>query len=196
MLTGEPGLSIRGEAGTLAEAVAETRRVRPDLVLLDAHLPGGSGAEACRLLLKAHSRVRILIMTQEKSTAVFRKVLKAGAHGFVCKDSRHAELLLAIRLMALGDANANSMGMSRVSSARRRDGTWSLRSKVSLLSPQERRILPLLAEGKTNHEIALELALAKVTVKNYLANMFKKLNVGRRSHAVAVYLQAQLHGTR
>ena len=196
MLADESGLSIRGEAGTLAEMVAETRRVRPDLVLLDAHLPGGSAAEACRLLLKARSRIRILIMTQERNTTVFRKALKAGAHGLVYKDSGHAELLRAIHLVTLSDANLNSMEESRVSDVLRRDGTRTLRSKLSLLSPQERRILPLLAEGKTNHEIGLELKLAKVTVKNYIANMFKKLNIGRRSQAVAVYLQAQVQGMR
>lgn len=194
MLADESGLSIRGEAGTLAEMVAETQRVRPDLVLLDAHLSGGSAAEACQLLLKANSRIRILIMTQERNTTVLRKALKAGAHGLVSKDSCQAELLQAIHLVTRGDADLKSAGENRGSTVQRRDGTRTPHSKLSLLSPQERRILPLLVEGKTNHEIGLELTLAKVTVKNYIANMFKKLNIGRRSQAVAVYLQTQVQG--
>ena len=190
MLAGDSGLSVRGKAGTLAEVVAETRRVRPDLVLLDSQLPGGSGAAACRLLLKEHAEIRIVLMTQDKDTASFRAALKAGAHGVVYKDSSRAELLRAIRLVAGGDSNLNSMAVNQTPRARRQEATPSSGSGLSLLSPQERRILPLIAEGKTNHEIALEMALAERTVKNYIANMFKKLKIGRRTQAAAVYLQA------
>jgi two-component system response regulator DevR len=191
MLAGEPGLSIRGEAGTLAEAVAETRRLRADLLLLEYHLPDGSGAEACRLLLKENSRIRILIMTWDKGMAVFRNAVKAGTHGFVYKDIGRADLLQAIRLVARGKSYLNSMGMNQPPRAIHRKGHGSHRSGLHLLSPQESRILPLIAVGKTNQEIALDLALAERTVKNYIANMFKKLHVSRRAQAAAVYLRAQ-----
>ena len=115
MLAGEPGLSIRGEAGTLAEAVAEARRVRPDLVLLDAHLPDGSGIEACRLLCNAHARIRILIMTEDKSTAASRKALKAGAYGVIYKDSCHAELLRTVRLAVSNEGHLKSASVNRAS---------------------------------------------------------------------------------
>lgn len=195
MLGREVGLSIEGEAGTLAEAVAETRRVRPDLLLLDAHLPNGSDAGVFQRLFQENPKTRILIMTGDKGPGVFRETAKTGAHGVVRKDIGRAELLQAIRLVAGGDFHFDSIGLRQVSRVLYREGPQKYRSELSLLSPQERRILPLLAEGKTNHEIAVELTLAKPTIKNYLSNMFKKLNISRRSQAVALYLQAQLHRT-
>jgi DNA-binding NarL/FixJ family response regulator len=192
MLAGELGLSIRGEAGTLAEAVAVTRRVRPDLLLLEYHLPDGSGAEACRLLLKEKNpRIRILIMTWDRGVTLFRNAVKAGTHGFVYKDICRADLLQAIRLVARGKSNLNSMGLNQAPRAIHRKDHGSHRSGLHLLSPQESRILPLIAEGKTNQEIALDLALAERTVKNYIANMFRKLHISRRAQAAAVYLRAQ-----
>jgi two-component system response regulator DevR len=195
MLAGEPGLSISGEADTLAVAIAKAEQVRPDLLLLEYHLPDGSGAEACRLLLKKNLRVQILIMSWDKRMATFRHAMKAGAHGFVYKDICRAELLRTIRLVARGDSNLNSIAVNRARGASRRADSRSHGSRLSLLSPQERRILPLLAEGETNKEIALKLALAERTVKNYIANMFRKLKISRRAQAAAVYLQAPSYGT-
>ena len=86
MFAKEPGLSIIGEADTLAEVITKAERVRPDLLLLEYHLLDGSGAEACRLLLKKNSKIRILIMSWDYRMATFRHAVKAGAHGFVYKD--------------------------------------------------------------------------------------------------------------
>ncbi|MGB4069610.1 MAG: response regulator transcription factor [Nitrospira sp.] len=194
MLAQEPGLSIIGEADSLAETIAKVEQVRPDLLLLEYHLPDGSGAEACRLLLKKNSKIRILIMSWDNRMTTFRRVMKAGAHGFVYKDICRAELLRTIRLMARGDSNLNSIAVNRVPGIPRRADGRSDGSRLSLLSPQERRILPLLAEGKTNKEIALKLALAERTIKNYIANMFRKLKIGRRVQAAAIYLQAPSYG--
>lgn len=194
MLAQEPGLSISGEANTLAEAIAKAEQVRPDLLLLEYHFPDGSGAEACRLLLKQNSKIRILIISWDKRMATFRHAMKAGAHGFVYKDICRAELLRTIRLVARGDSNLNSTAVNRASGTPCRADSRSHGSRLSLLSPQERRILPLLAEGRTNKEIALELALAERTIKNYIANMFRKLKIGRRAQAAAVYLQAPSYG--
>ena len=191
MLAGERGLSIRGEVGTLSEAVAGTRRVRPDLLLLDYHLLDGSSARACRLLCRVNPRTRILIMTEDTDLAVLRNAAKAGAHGFVCKDIGRAELLRAIRLVAGGDSNFDSVALDQAPGILCREDLRNHRSGLSLLSPQERRILPFMAEGKTNREIAFELALAERTVKNYIANMYKKLHIGRRVQAATVYLQTQ-----
>jgi two-component system, NarL family, response regulator DevR len=191
MLAGEPGLSIGGEVGTLAEAVTRTRQVRPDLLLLDYHLLKRSDARACRLLCRENPKTRILIMTEDRGPAVRRHAVKAGAHGFVCKDSCRAELLQAIRLVAAGDSNFDSMAVRQAPIVLSREDLRNHRSGLSLLSPQERRILPFVAEGKTNREIALKLALAERTVKNYIANMYKKLHIGRRVQAAALYLQAQ-----
>ncbi len=194
MLAKEPGLSIIGEADTLAEAITKAEQVRPDLLLLEYHLPDGSGAEACRLLLKKNSKLRILIMSWDHRMATFRRAMKAGAHGFVYKDICRAELLRTIRLVARGDSNLTSIAVNRAPGTPRRADSRSHGSRLSLLSPQERRILPLLAEGKTNKEIAFKLALAERTIKNYIANMFRKLKIGRRAQAAAIYLQTPSYG--
>jgi DNA-binding NarL/FixJ family response regulator len=194
MFAKEPGLSIIGEADTLAEVITKAERVRPDLLLLEYHLLDGSGAEACRLLLKKNSKIRILIMSWDYRMATFRHAVKAGAHGFVYKDICRAELLRTIRLVARGDSDLNSIAVNRAPGIPSRADSRSHGSRLSLLSPQERRILSLLAEGKTNKEIALKLALAERTIKNYIANMFRKLKIGRRAQAAAIYLQAPSYG--
>lgn len=191
MLVGEPGFSIRGEASTMMEVAAETGRLKPDLVLLDYHLLNRSGAEACRLLCRENLKTRILMMTEDKDLAVLRCAAKVGAHGFVWKDICRADLLQAIRLVAGGGSNLDSMMLRQAPRILPREDLRNHRSGLFLLSPQERRILPFVAEGKTNREIAFELALAERTVKSYIASMYKKLHIGRRVQAAAVYLQAQ-----
>ena len=193
MLAGEPDLSIKGEAGTLAEAVEKTERVRPDLLLLEYHLPDGSGADACRLLLKKNSRVRILIMSWDKRAAVFRDAMKAGAHAFVHKDVGQIELRRTIRQVVNSDSPLNPVAVNQTPRALRRKRTRNNRAGIGLLSPQQRRIFPLIAEGKTNHEIALELALAERTIKNYIADIFKKLKINRRTQAAAIFFRARSH---
>lgn len=190
MLAGESGLSIRGEAGTLAEAVAKAERVRPDLLFLDYHIFDGSDAQASLLSLK-NSGIRIVIMNGDTRVATFRNAMKVGAHAFVQEDVSQIELVRTIRRVASGDVSFNAAAVNQGQQALRRKRRKNDRVGIWVLSPQQRRILPLIAEGKTNHEIALEMVLADRTIKNYIADMFKKLKINRRTKAAAVYLQAR-----
>jgi DNA-binding NarL/FixJ family response regulator len=196
LLQGEPDLSIVGETGTVAETVARERQAKPDVILLESRFRDGSGAEACRLLLKANPEIRIVMMSLSNDSSAFHAAMKAGAHGYVLREIKRRELLHAIRVVAGGASYLHPTMIGPALSAVR-DGSESAREPgLPLLSPQERRILPLVAEGKTNKEIAAELSLSEKTVKNYLANMFEKLQVTRRTQAVALYMRDQRHMCR
>ncbi|MGC4098026.1 MAG: response regulator transcription factor [Nitrospira sp.] len=184
----EPDMIIIGEAGTVAEGVAAVRRLTPQMVLLDAELPDASITDACRRLLTVAPKLLIVVLTSyaENSTAAIQN----GAHGYVLKDVRTDDLIRAIRTVVSGKeyldprATQQALGWIRTSSdlGMTPEGT-------TRLSEQERLIMPLLAQGKTNKEIAFQLRLSDKTVKNYLANIFDKLHVKRRTEAAARFLK-------
>jgi DNA-binding NarL/FixJ family response regulator len=186
----EKGLLIVGEAGTVAEAVALVERLHPHMVLLDVKLPDASGTEACQRLLAVAPQLRILVLTSYAEDATVVAAVQSGAHGYVLKDVRTDDLIRAIRTVAEGhcylDPRITQQALHWIQ-ARLRPGTHHQR--MTPLSPQECLILPLLAEGKTNKEIAVQLRLSDKTVKNYLANIFDKLHMKRRTEVVAWYMR-------
>lgn len=189
MLIGQPDLLVVGESGTAADTLSEARRVSPDLVLMEARLPDGSGSEVCRLLLQAHPAIRIFMVTMSHSPVTFRAAAEAGVHGYVLKDIIRSELLRAIRAVA-GGVSYLQFEMADQALCGLRDGLKdACEPRLRILSPQQHRVIRLVAEGKTNKEIAVELSLSDKTVKNYLANMFTKLQITRRTQAVSLYLQ-------
>lgn len=189
ILAGQPDLRIVGETGTAAGILSEARRVKPNLVLMEARLPGGLGIEVCRLLKRAHPAIRLFIVTKYHSPATFYAATAAGIHGYALKGILGADLLPAIRAVAGGASYVQSgivdQAVSRLSDSM--SGAWE--SGMHLLSPQQRRVVHALAQGKTNREIAVDLALSEKTVKNYLMNIFTKLQIGRRSQAVSLYVR-------
>lgn len=188
-LDGELDLQIVGESSTVAETLSETRRVNPDLVMVESLFPDGSGAELCRLLMHSHPEIRILMVTMYHSLATVHAAAEAGVHGYVLKDVQRTELLRAIRVVA-GGASYLRFDMADQALSGLRDGLKGTQEQgLRMLSPQQHRVIRLVAEGKTNKEIAVELALSDKTVKNYLANMFRKLEISRRTQAVSLYLQ-------
>lgn len=186
----ERDLAVVGEAGTVAEAVALVERLHPQVVLLDVRLPDVSGMEACRRLLAVSPQLRILVLTSYAENATVVAAVQSGAHGYVLKDVRSDELIRAIRTVAEGrgylDPRIAQQALNSIRAGRR---TATYAHRTARLSPQERLIMPLLAEGKTNKEIAAQLRLSDKTVKNYLANIFDKLQVTRRSAAVAWFMK-------
>jgi DNA-binding NarL/FixJ family response regulator len=185
-LTGCLDISVVGEASSVVQAVECASRLSPTIVLLDLNLPDGSGAEACRQILADRPGIRVLIMTICDDSVAMQAAMAAGAHGYVLKDVGLDMLLRAVRTVAAGKSffYPPSIRPARPSSAAADQEDFDGWEK---LSPQERRILPLLGEGRTNREIGDALGLSEYTIKNYLSNIFRKLKVTRRTQAVMRY---------
>ena len=186
----EPDLVIVGETATVASGVAAVERLDPQMVLLDVRLPDASVTEACRRLLAVSQKLRILVLTSYAEDSTVMAAVQNGAHGYVLKDVRMDDLIRAIRTVAGGHGYLDPRVTQKALHWIRASSHLGAASQgTSRLSPQERLILPLLAEGKTNKEIAVQLRLSDKTVKNYLANIFDKLHVKRRTEAVAWFMK-------
>lgn len=186
----EPDMTIVGEAGTVADGVALVERLSPHMVLLDVKLPDATVTDACRRLLAIAPKLRILVLTSYAEDATVMAAVQNGAHGYVLKDVRMDDLIRAIRTVSTGQGYLDPRVTQQALHWIRTSSHLAVPSQgVSRLSPQERLILPLLAEGKTNKEIAVQLRLSDKTVKNYLANIFDKLHVKRRTEAVAWFMK-------
>jgi len=179
LLLGEvDDLEVAGEAASVAQAIAEAQRLRPDVVLMDLRLPDGTGLDACREILSEDPGIRILFLTSHSDEQAALSTLLAGARGYLLKDIGHDALIRAIRDAAQGREILDPALAQRAMSQMR---------KADSLSGQERRVLALVVDGKTNKEIAAALKLSDKTVKNYLSNAFQKLQVTRRAHAAALF---------
>lgn len=186
----EPDLLVVGEAGTLADALPLVARLHPHLMLLDMKLPDVSGIESCRQLLAAAPNLRVLVLTGHAEATTVAAAIKSGAHGYILKDVKLDDLGQAIRTVAAGrgylDPRITQYALHWI---RTGVSQTSPLQGPRTLSPQERLIMPLLAQGKTNKEIAAQLKLSDKTVKNYLVNIYTKLNVNRRTEAVAWFMR-------
>lgn len=188
-LMGTKDLCVVGEAASAAAAIELSDALKPDLVLLDIGLPDASGVQACRKILARAPATRVLMMSIHDDMAIVRGALVAGAHGYVLKDASTDMLLEAARLVASGASFLHPrLICSMMKDAWGRTSDMS-DERLTSLSPQEKRILPLVAKGQTNKEIGSVLTLSEKTVKNYLANMFTKLKISRRSQAAALYMR-------
>lgn len=181
------GIMVVGEAGTAADAVAKADQLTPDLVLLDIRLPDGSGLLACREILRVPSPPRVLILTSVASDQLIHQAVLAGAQGYLMKEIDPDGLITAIVDAAAGKSVLTPEVTERVMRLLRAGSSGSAVMGLSSLSPQERKVLELVAEGLTNKEVADRLKLSDNTVKNYLVNVFEKLQVKRRSQAVAIF---------
>jgi DNA-binding NarL/FixJ family response regulator len=181
---------VIGEAATMALAVTEAARLTPDVVLMDVRLPDGSGVEACRLIRAQRPEARVLFLTSYADDDAVMATILAGAQGFLLKEVSSDELVRAVKTVANGQSVLDPAVTTRVL-ARMQALSASTSAeppgKRDELSPQERRVLALVTEGKTNKEIAAALNLSEKTVGNYLGNVFQKLNVTRRAQAAAYF---------
>lgn len=178
-----------GEVGTVAGALETAERLRPDVVLLDVRLPDGSGFEACRGLHKLTPPVKVIMLTAFADEEIVMQAIGSGAEGYLLKEIDEQGLVRAIREVADGRSILDPAVTRRVMN-RAKDGTGTpSANKLDRLSTQERRVLELVAQGKTNKEIGLAMRLSDKTVKNYLSNLMEKLQMSRRSQAAAFYAQ-------
>ena len=182
-------VEVVAEAGTVADAIERAAKHRPDLVLMDLRLPDGTGLDACRDILSANPGTRVLFLTSHSDEEAVTSTILAGAAGYLLKEIGSKALIHAIETVNSGesilDPKVTKAVLNRMSLMAA--GAVERRSTEEKLSPQERRILGLVVEGKTNKEIAKALDLSDKTVKNYLSNAFQKLNVRRRSQAAALF---------
>ena len=190
-----PDIRVVGTSDTAAGGLAEAARLKPDVVLLDIRLPDRSGIDICRDILSACPQTHVLFLTSYADEDTVRAAVLAGAHGYVLKDIRTSTLVDTIRAVAAGESLLDPAVAKKTLSWLRNLAAKQATSKVRRLSPQEERILPLVAQGKTNKEIALAMNLSEKTVKNYLANMYDKLGITRRSQAAAFYVEQGRSGS-
>jgi two-component system response regulator DevR len=184
LLGSHADMDVVGEAGTMEEALADIPFAAPDVAVLDARLPDGSGIEVCRLIRADNPDIRCLILTSyDDDEAIFAAVL-AGASGYVLKQIRGANLVDAVRQVAAGKSLLDPTVTERVLTRIRDGGNGDPR--VASLNEQERRILDLITDGLTNRQIGEKLFLAEQTVKNNVSTMLGKLGMQRRTQAAVL----------
>jgi two-component system, NarL family, response regulator DevR len=192
LLTGATGFVVVGEAGSVAEAIAVAANARPDVVLMDVPLPDGSGVEACREIRSELPEARVLMLTSfADEDAVFSAIV-AGASGYLLKQARAEALLDALRTVGRGGSLLDPAVAQKVLERIRASAAPPTPDdKLGALSDQKRKILPLIAAGKTNREIAEALYLSEHTVKAYVSDLLSKLALRRRSEAAALFARLQ-----
>ena len=183
----DPPIRVVAEAGNVADAIAESARHKPDVVLLDIRLPDGSGFDACREILKRHPDTCIVVLTSYSNDNFVYEAVTSGARGYLMKEIDPAGLVQAVHDVAAGRSILDPDVTSRVLRLLRGGGEHA--TDLSALSAQERRVLALVADGLTNKQVGEQLKLSENTVKNYLVNVFEKLRVKRRAQAAAIYVQ-------
>jgi two-component system, NarL family, response regulator DevR len=185
MLASEDDVVVTSEAGTVREAVDEADRTRPDVIVMDVRLQDGSGIEATREIRAKHPETRVLMLTSFADDEALFASIMAGASGYVLKQVRSGELLRAIRAVGAGDSLLDPAVTNAVLERLRKGKHLLKDEKLARLSPQEERILRLIADGLTNREVGDQLGLAEKTVKNYVSSILSKLEVARRAEAAA-----------
>ena len=195
LLAAQPDLEVVGEAASGAEAVALTAQLRPDLVLMDLQMPGGSGLVAIRAIIAANPNARILVVTLfEDDDSVFT-ALRAGARGYILKDADETELLRALGAVANGEAIFSPAIATRVMRYLANPPAAVPREAFPSLTEREREILLRLAQGHNNGAIALALSLSPKTVSNYVSSIFAKLQVADRAQAIVRAREAGIGGS-
>ena len=195
ILAEDPRLQIVGEASSGAECLKLVASLRPDLVLLDLRLRDIPGFEVCRRLKALPTPPAVLVLTSFADDQLVLEAISAGADGYLLKDFEQTELANSIVRVAEGGSILDPIVARKVLGAARNGGQGATgvsgigKARTDRLSPQEQRILTLLADGHTNKEIASAMGLGDGTVRNYLTAIFTKLGVENRTEAVALWLR-------
>lgn len=175
-------IEVIGESGLAQEATRRIPALRPDVAVLDARLPDGSGIDVCRDIRSADPSIRALILTSYQDDEALFSAIMAGAAGYVLKQIKGTDLIDAVRTVAAGQSLLDP-GVTQQVLERIRNGSDNEPKELAALTPQERKILELIAEGMTNRQIGEHLFLAEKTIKNYVSSLLAKLGVERRTQA-------------
>src|ERR1700693_3445571 len=173
ILAAQPNMEIVAEAGNGREAVELAEQLHPDAVVMDVAMPELNGVEATRRLVAAAPRARFLALSMHKDSVYVREILRAGARGYLLKDSIDTDLISAVRAVAKGDGYISPGVSDAVLSDYRRHVT----DPLDLLTSREREVLQMIAESKTNKEIAVSLNLSVYTVEAHRGKIMEKLNL-------------------
>ncbi len=188
LLESEADIEVVGEASTAAQALARIPALRPDVALLDVRLPDGDGVSVCREIRSGmeHPPACLMLTSFSDDEALFTAIM-AGAAGYLLKQVSGLDLVSAVRRLAAGESLLDpAMTTAVLDRLRNPQGEGEDDPRYATLTEQQRRILDLIAEGRTNREISVHMFLAEKTVKNYVSGLLRKLGVDRRTEA-AVY---------
>lgn len=173
ILEAQQDIEVVGEAANGREAVERAEELRPDVVVMDVSMPQLNGIEATRRIGECAPRSRVLALSMHKDSVYVREILKAGARGYLLKDASDSDLVNAVRAVARGDGYLSPA----VSDAVLTDYRKHVTDPVDLLSSREREVLQMIAEGKTNKDIAGSLNLSVYTVEAHRGRIMEKLNL-------------------
>jgi DNA-binding NarL/FixJ family response regulator len=185
LLDRRAGFEVVAQAGTVAEAIEQAHRHRPDIVVMDVRLPDGSGIEACREIRAELPGTRVVMLTSYPDEEAVMSAIIAGASGYLLKQIRARDLVAALETVGRGESLLDPAVTEKVLERVRRMASGEMTDELSALTAQERKILMLVAEGKTNKEIAADVFLSDKTVKNYVSSILSKLDLERRAQAAA-----------
>jgi DNA-binding NarL/FixJ family response regulator len=186
-----PDLELVGEAANGTDAVAMAEQTLPDVILMDLRMPGMTGIEATRAILDRRPETRILILTMSEDDDSLFAAMRAGARGYLPKDADSEELIRAIRAAALGEVIFGASIASRLQ-AFFAPSRGRATDPFPELTEREDEVLELIAQGRSNHEIAARLQISDKTVRNHVANVFNKLRVADRAGAIVRAREAGL----
>ncbi|MDO9117629.1 MAG: response regulator transcription factor [Nitrospira sp.] len=182
-------IHVVDEAGTASRAWEQVTKFKPDVVLLDVNLPDRCGVDLCRDIRAAFPNTHVLFLTALPDTETLRASVVGGADGYLHKTIDLESLVEAIKAVASGKGYLDHAAAGSVMSWLRASSIHSDANPALQLSPQERRVIALVAEGKTNKEIGVTLVLSEKTVKNYISHAFEKLGVTRRAQAAVMFMK-------
>jgi two-component system response regulator DevR len=190
LLSRAPEVEVVGEAESVSEALAKVKELLPDVVLLDVRLKDGSGFEVSKEIQKFEKDIRVLVLTSFADDDMIVQAISAGADGYLLKEVGREALLDAIQKVSSGqsilDPAVTGRVFGKVQALMADPGSGN---RLKSLSAQESRVLALVAEGKTNKEVAAAMGLSDKTIKNYFSNILDKLQLSRRSQAAAYFVQ-------
>lgn len=190
LLQRQSDFTVVGEADSVASAVQAALETQPDVVLMDLSLPGGGGGEATRQIVGRLPNVHVIALTVHDEPEMLTAMAQAGAHGYILKETRSADLLRALRMVVTNGAALSPEVLADLLRQYRRLAQTA--AAAPQLSPREQAILRLIVAGATNREIATQLALSPQTVKNHLSAIYAKLGVNNRTEAAVVALEQGL----
>ena len=192
LLDRHPDFAVVDEAGTVKDAVQKTLLLRPDVVVMDIRLLGGSGIDACRKIVEQAPEIKIIMLTSYAEDEMLFDAISAGACGYVLKQIGSDDLIRAVETVGRGEALLDPALTQRVFARVREAARKEHEDTFATLTDQEMRVLAQVAAGKTNREIAAALFLGEGTVRNYVSSVLKKLDLTNRAEAAAYAVEHRL----